>query len=325
MKFFSIILSSYVAAVSAHMSMVYPLARGHPHNPNAAVKDYDCITAPLTSSSLIQSGNCARKFFPCGGYPMDTKITQVFYAGDVVDVKFWTPSLPDGPQPGSESASQARHNGGLCEFSLSYDGGKTYTVIATYNQTCPDIFFDWKVKIPDAAPSCDDPGKCIFSWSWINAIGNRELYQNCADIKLVGSNLAKPLPIIDITRANIPPEFPNIITPPGDPANTGNTKGSGPSSSDVSANMALNIGTVTNTSTTKVVENKKKKYSTLIIGCVIGGGGLVIVIIALVIFYMGRRRNTQNERRLSENSAQCNNEPGSANISSESKPAHSVI
>jgi hypothetical protein len=238
MKFFSTfgILALCVAAVSAHSSMLYPAPRGHPQNPNAAVKDYDCITAPLN-----QGPTCKAKPFPCGGYAMDTQITQVFRAGDIINVKFWNSAFPNGPQTGSESNNQARHNGGLCEFALSYDGGQTYTVIATYHKTCPDIYFDWKVKIPDAAPSCDNPGKCIFSWTWINALGNREFYQNCADIKLIGTATA-PLPIIDITRANLPPQFPEIMTPEGDPSNAGNAKGSGPSSSDVSDNMALNIG-----------------------------------------------------------------------------------
>ncbi|CAG8445613.1 3682_t:CDS:2 [Ambispora leptoticha] len=238
MKFFSTfgILTSCVAAVSAHSSMVFPAPRGHPQNPNAAVKDYNCITAPLNPGAV-----CSGKTFPCGGYPMDTQITQVFHAGDIVSVKFWNSQFPNGPQPGDAGANQARHNGGLCEFALSYDGGVTYTVIGTYHETCPDIFFDWKVKIPENAPSCDNPGKCIFSWSWINAVGNREFYQNCADIKLVG-NSTKPLPIIDITRANLPPQFPQIMTPPGDPDNSGNAEGSGPSASDVSANLGQNIG-----------------------------------------------------------------------------------
>jgi len=129
----------------------------------------------------------------------------------------------------------------LCEFALSYDGGNTYTKIATYHKTCPDIFFTgWKVKIPDNAPSCDNAGKCIFSWSWINAIGNREFYQGCADIKIVG-NSTKALPIIDITKANFPPLFNKIITPDSD-GNTGNSKGSGPLAEDVKANLKLKIG-----------------------------------------------------------------------------------
>lgn len=52
---------------------------------------------------------------------------------------------------------QARHGGGTCEFSLSYDGGKSFHVIATYTKTCPDAGYEWPVKIPKNAPSCHDP------------------------------------------------------------------------------------------------------------------------------------------------------------------------
>ncbi|CAG8642208.1 31667_t:CDS:2, partial [Racocetra persica] len=241
MKFISAIttlitLFSTISIVSAHTSMLYPPVRGHPKNPNAAVKDFDCIIAPLNGD-----GGCKPKPFPCGGYPVDSQIVTTFKAGQVIDVKFFNPNFPD-IKTADPSRDQARHNGGLCEFALSYDGGKTYTVIATYHKTCPDIFFEnWKVKIPENAPSCDNPGKCIFSWSWINAVGNREFYQNCADIKLIG-NSTEALPIIDITRANLLPVFTNIITPEGDPLNSGNAKGSGPLPEDVKANLALKIG-----------------------------------------------------------------------------------
>ncbi|CAG8541508.1 1926_t:CDS:2 [Paraglomus brasilianum] len=217
------LLATLSSLTSAHMTIQNPLPRAHPLNPNAATKDFDCIMAPLNGG-----GPCAPKPFPCGGYPQDTKITQTFRAGEVITVEFFNQNFPSDPSNSDPNADQARHNGGQCEFSLSYDGGKTYTVIGSYKKTCPDIFFGWKVKIPQNAPSCDNPGQCLFSWSWINAVGNREFYQNCADIKIEG-NSTKALPIIDITRANLPPQFPQIITPPGDPANTGNAKGSGPS------------------------------------------------------------------------------------------------
>lgn len=229
-------LTTLVASVSAHMSMSFPPTRAHPLNPNAATKDLECIMAPLNGG-----GSCPKKEFPCGGYPADKKVVTTFKAGQVIDVKFFNQNAPD-PSKADPSIDQARHNGGLCEFALSYDGGNTYTKIATYRKTCPDIFFTgWKVKIPDSAPSCNKPGKCIFSWSWINAVGNREFYQNCADIKIVG-NSTEPLPIIDITKANFPPLFTKIITPEGDDANTGNAKGSGPLAKDVKANLKLNIG-----------------------------------------------------------------------------------
>ncbi|KAG9302543.1 hypothetical protein G9A89_007247 [Geosiphon pyriformis] len=228
-------LASSLALVSAHSSMMNPLPRGHPLNPNAATKDFACITAPYNGGA-----GCPVKPFPCGGYQPDTKVTQVYKAGEIIDVKFWNPNFPNALTAADADRDQARHNGGLCEFSLSYDGGVTYTVIATYHRTCPDIFFSWKVKIPENAPTCDKPGKCIFSWSWINALGNREFYQNCADVKIVGKS-TKPLPIIDITRVNLPPKFPTIISPTGDSANRGNEKGSGPLQSDVDANMGLKI------------------------------------------------------------------------------------
>lgn len=41
----------------------------------------------------------------------------------------------------------------------------------------------WNVRLPTNLPSCE---KCIFAWAWINAIGNREYYMNCADIKIIG-------------------------------------------------------------------------------------------------------------------------------------------
>ncbi|CAB4414146.1 unnamed protein product [Rhizophagus irregularis] len=239
MKFSSAIftiVATFIASVSSHTTMSFPPTRGHPLNKNAAVQDFECIMAPLNGGS-----GCAPKKFPCGGYPKDKKIVTTFKAGEVFEVKFFNQNFPKLKDEDKQK-DQARHNGGLCEFSLSYDGGKTYTVIASYKKTCPDIFFEgWKVKIPENAPSCDSPGNCIFSWSWINAVGNREFYQNCADVKIEG-NATEPLPIIDITRANLPPLFKKILTPEGDDLNSGNAVGSGPRKEDVQANLALKIG-----------------------------------------------------------------------------------
>lgn len=228
MKFLSslFVLATLVYSASAHTTMSYPLPRGHPLNPFASVKDYSCLVAPLNGGP-----GCAPKPFPCGGYKPDTQFGTTLNAGEVFDVKFYNPSAGSNPSP---DANQARHNGGLCEFALSYDGGKTYTKIATYHKTCPDVFFNWKVKIPDNAPTCDKLGDCIFSWSWINAVGNREFYQNCADVKIIGKSNT-PLPKTGITVANLP-GYPNV-TPEGDPSNNGNAKGSGPLPEDVAANL----------------------------------------------------------------------------------------
>jgi hypothetical protein len=62
-------------------------------------------------------------------------------AGEVIPVRFWTAGMNDKKDEKrlpTKKISQARHGGGLCEFSLSYDGGATYHVIGTYTKTCPD-------------------------------------------------------------------------------------------------------------------------------------------------------------------------------------------
>lgn len=43
--------------------------------------------------------------------------------------------------------------------------------------------YEWPVLLPANTPHCDS---CIFAWSWINAIGNREMYMNCADVAISG-------------------------------------------------------------------------------------------------------------------------------------------
>lgn len=47
----------------------------------------------------------------------------------------------------------------------------------------PIANYSWPVQLPTNLPSC---GKCTFAWTWVNAIGNREYYMNCADVKIVG-------------------------------------------------------------------------------------------------------------------------------------------
>ena len=41
--------------------------------------------------------------------------------------------------------------------------------------------YEWPVKLPANLPSCD---RCTFAWSWINALGNRELYSTITYLTL---------------------------------------------------------------------------------------------------------------------------------------------
>ncbi|KAF9089856.1 hypothetical protein BGX27_002386 [Mortierella sp. AM989] len=124
----------------------------------------------------------------------------------------------------------------FCEFSLSYDGGKTYNRIGRYSKTCPDAYYRWPVKIPNNVPSCTTRGKCLFVWSWTANI-LPQYYHNCADITLTGikdkSKARKPKTGIVIV------DFPGRkrgVTAPGDGIN--HKSGGGPIKGEVARNMA---------------------------------------------------------------------------------------
>ncbi|KAI8363621.1 hypothetical protein B0O80DRAFT_492747 [Mortierella sp. GBAus27b] len=81
----------------------------------------------------------------------------------------------------------AAHGGGHCQWALSYDNGQTWVVIKTLIREClrnAGTTWSYPVEIPAGAPS----GKATFMWLWNNAVGNRELYSNCADIEIQGTN-----------------------------------------------------------------------------------------------------------------------------------------
>ncbi|KAK3825587.1 MAG: hypothetical protein J3Q66DRAFT_396541 [Benniella sp.] len=214
----------------AHNSMIYPLTRGHPFNPNTAWIDYDCRDAPLYDK-------CGDKQYPCGGYPPDKVIVQTFQAGQIINVRFNNGEYgTPGQAPLTPKSDQARHAGGLCEFSLSYDQGKTFGVFARYHGSCPDMYYDWPVKLPDNLPSCES---CIFAWTWINAAAARpEFYMSCADVKIVGNpggqaTLPPELANTPIRLANMP-NLPYYLAP-GD--QFGNTKSNGPDPAELKANL----------------------------------------------------------------------------------------
>ncbi|KAJ2691831.1 hypothetical protein GGH99_002138, partial [Coemansia sp. RSA 1285] len=105
------------------------------------------------------------------------------------------------------------HSGGHAEFSISYDGGKTFVVIEQVlryafvgskpaTATNEVSVFDYDVTLPANLPSSDN---AIFAWSWCNASGNREFYMNCADVAIKGTSTS-------ITGKNI-----TIVNYPGYP------------------------------------------------------------------------------------------------------------
>ncbi|KAF9964197.1 hypothetical protein BGZ70_006798 [Mortierella alpina] len=155
-------------------------------------------------------------------------------AGEVVPVRFWTFGVPDKcdkPATSIKGGDQARHGGGYCEFSLSYDGGKQWRVIGQYTRSCPDIFYEWPVLIPQNAPSCTDSKRCLFSFSWV-AFSVNQFYHHCANVEIQGSTNGK-LPPLKMTVADL--KAPRTVHAEGD-AKKGKGKGSGPDPREVRLN-----------------------------------------------------------------------------------------
>ncbi|KAJ3128717.1 hypothetical protein HK098_003709 [Nowakowskiella sp. JEL0407] len=225
----------------AHMTLGFPTARAVEFNNNSPFIDLECIMGPLTGA-----GKCDPKPYPCG-YSSDSKITQTFTAGQVLDIQFFNQGFPLNQKPwtGRENDDQARHSGGLCEFSLSVDEGKTFYVIARYTKGCPDIFYTFKVMIPKDIPSSDH---AVFAWTWLNADGERQFYMSCVDVKLIGVTNGRLDYRQEITKANLPgtpgfsqdPYYPQGDYNPIYDARA-NMKGPGPDSNETQQNLSGNL------------------------------------------------------------------------------------
>ncbi|ORX89433.1 hypothetical protein K493DRAFT_318664 [Basidiobolus meristosporus CBS 931.73] len=140
-----------------HMEMVQPPPRQSQYNPTyKGTPDYD-MTSPLESG---------RWPYPCRGFGKGG-VVQTIKAGSNLPVKI---------------GGGAPHDGGHCQFALSYDD-KTFVVLKDVFDNCLIASRDYSITIPAGAPS----GRATFAWAWINKTGNREYYMNCADIEIQGN------------------------------------------------------------------------------------------------------------------------------------------
>ncbi|KAJ1650255.1 hypothetical protein IWQ61_008895 [Dispira simplex] len=172
------------------MAMVNPCPRyaafpGCPSPPPGQTVDYS-IKSPIGLVDQVQQPMCKYNT----PYP---KPVATYQAGSSISVDF----TPGG----------AIHGGGHCQFSLSYDGGKTFVVLHTILDKCFSSRLHYDVPIPKDAPPSD---KVVFAWTWVNAIGNREFYMNCADIAVKGGNPRGQITGPKMTVANYGPSTPAI-------------------------------------------------------------------------------------------------------------------
>ncbi|KAJ2846757.1 hypothetical protein IWW36_004194 [Coemansia brasiliensis] len=160
-------LAVLAGLATAHLAMEYPCPRFNPHCspkpdlPAGASWDYS-IANPIPPDGVLCKSNTP--------WP---KPVASWTAGQSVTVKL--------------QSGGATHGGGHCQYSLSYDGGKTFVVLHQVLGKCfgqDDSQRDVTFTLPKDLPSSD---KAVFAWSWVNAVGNREFYMNCADVSIKGS------------------------------------------------------------------------------------------------------------------------------------------
>lgn len=163
MHFTSLLVATLAGSAYGHIAITKPAPLRSKENPNSgSATDYD-INSPLSGMSQ----------YPCKG--------ALSYLGkpEGASVETYAP----GGTYDMVIGSGAAHDGGSCQISLSYDKGKTFTVIKSIIGGCAAVGGSYKFSVPSDAPT----GEAVFSWSWNNHSGNREFYQNCAVVTIAGS------------------------------------------------------------------------------------------------------------------------------------------
>ncbi|ORX66637.1 hypothetical protein DL89DRAFT_270165 [Linderina pennispora] len=180
------------------MQINYPCPRFSPH----------CATTPVLPPGESLNYNLASPIGSggdilaplCHSQTAWPQVNEKWTAGQSITVKF--------------AQGGAAHGGGHCEFSLSYDGGKTFVVIhqelkycfvgsASSSNTANTLSYTF--NLPSDLPGTDH---AVFAWSWVNAVGNREFYMDCADVSISGSS--KSFTGKEMTIANYGSNYPTI-------------------------------------------------------------------------------------------------------------------
>lgn len=175
-----------------HMFMSNPPSRRNKYSSyyllNGLV-DYN-IMAPLNEPPYI---------FPCKGYTTGPA-TATFNSNSISVTLEGT----------------VTHGGGHCQFGISYND-KDFLVLKTVLYTCLLDSLTYTFELPLNTPS----GKTTVFWTWINKIGNREYYMECADVNINNENNGniggvlngKELLVVNLPGYPIVPEWGSSTDP----------------------------------------------------------------------------------------------------------------
>ena len=183
----------FISNTLGHLFMSFPPSRRNKYS------DY-YLTNHLVDYNIMAPLNTNGYTFPCKGFPVGPP-TQIFNSNTI------TITLE----------GSAIHGGGHCQFGITYDDTH-FLVLKTVIRNCLLDTMTYQFTLPSNTPS----GNLTLFWTWVNAIGNREYYMECADIQFVNNNnngnvsdrsnviYGKELIIVDLPGYSSLPEFPNI-------------------------------------------------------------------------------------------------------------------
>jgi hypothetical protein len=147
--------------INAHIFMNDPPSRRNKYSQEYVSQgnvDYN-IMAPLYFDGSTYP-------FPCKGFPKGPSTKTI--NGNKVSVTL---------------EGSAVHGGGHCQFGVTYDDN-TFVVLRTVTDNCLTGGMTYDFDLPENIPS----GDITVFWTWVNRIGNREYYMECADVTINNSN-----------------------------------------------------------------------------------------------------------------------------------------
>jgi hypothetical protein len=176
-------------SVLAHISMSYPPSRRN------KLSDYytknNLVNYNLNSPLYVNAGPDYFTF-PCKGFPKGPPTADVTSTIKVT------------------LEGTVTHGGGHCQFGISFND-RDFVVLHTVMTNCLLTGMTYEFPLPSNTPS----GLATVFWTWVNAIGNREYYMECADVNIQNNNnqnsivSGKELVIANILNYPIIPEFPS--------------------------------------------------------------------------------------------------------------------
>ncbi|KAI9293076.1 hypothetical protein K502DRAFT_331841 [Neoconidiobolus thromboides FSU 785] len=173
---FSFYLTRYVIC---HMELASPLCRKSKYDKELQWFEIDYMNQfPLGNKDRLDFP------FPCRGIPMG-KIKSELKAGNNFT------SLIAGDVP---------HNGGHCEWSISYDQKHFIVIHSIIGDCLTKGRRSYDIFLPNTLPN----GRATLAWTWINRTGIREFYMNCADIYINSQNKSGFIVGPEIVVANLP-------------------------------------------------------------------------------------------------------------------------